>query len=505
MKRFFAKISRFFWSLGFLKFVLWTVTIVVLLYAEEDWRGARAWAAAKAKWEAKGETFDYAKFIPPPVPDSENLGAVPLFQYSHDELPVFDKATEIFTDTPPSVLPPTGDWMKGVLPDVAKMRDYVAVYYPKFIRGGAMPAYPLAQFDGLFPFEGQLKEESAKRPFCRFDGGYSYAPPDARPLRVLAAQITVSKIITLHALLCLDQHRPDLALVDLKLNQKLALGAARDPTLIGSLVCIGLNSISGTAIYYGLVQHEWSDAQLAEIEEMSDQMNFLAMYQFAFRGEAAGCVEDINFYRHLKQSELHGLFSGTGSYARIPEAAVWWMLPWPGGWWDQNKCLMADFYLAFPEVVDLKTRRIFPERAKAQQQDVDEIKTRWDSAAPWRIWFSVAAGPFTAPAIKFSFVQARTAVTQIACALERFRLAHGNYPNTLGELVPDCIHALPHDIMNGEAYHYRLNADGTFLLYSVGWNQTDDGGKVVFKKDAPTQVDYEQGDWVWPTPKAAGK
>jgi hypothetical protein len=40
------------------------------------------------------------------------------------------------------------------------------------------------------------------------------------------------------------------------------------------------------------------------------------------------------------------------------------------------------------------------------------------------------------------------------------------------------------------------------LLYSIGWNERDDGGEVVMSKDNPRVVDYTQGDWVWPTPEA---
>ena len=42
MKRFLTHIFRFFWSRGFLKFVLFAVILVILLYVEEDWRGARS-------------------------------------------------------------------------------------------------------------------------------------------------------------------------------------------------------------------------------------------------------------------------------------------------------------------------------------------------------------------------------------------------------------------------------------------------------------------------------
>ena len=93
---------------------------------------------------------------------------------------------------------------------------------------------------------------------------------------------------------------------------------------------------------------------------------------------------------------------------------------------------------------------------------------------------------------------------RIACALERHRLAHGGYPASLDALSPGCIEELPHDIMSGESYRYQLRSDGTYLLYSVGWNQGDDGGKVVYKNDASGQIDYSKGDWVWPMPERRG-
>src|SRR5947209_7036616 len=44
-------------------------TLVALFYAEEDWRGWHDWNKFKHEWEAKGEHFDFASIVPPPVPD----------------------------------------------------------------------------------------------------------------------------------------------------------------------------------------------------------------------------------------------------------------------------------------------------------------------------------------------------------------------------------------------------------------------------------------------------
>ena len=70
----------------------------------------------------------------------------------------------------------------------------------------------------------------------------------------------------------------------------------------------------------------------------------------------------------------------------------------------------------------------------------------------------------------------------MAIALERYRLAHGEYPESLDVLAPQFMAKLPHDIINGQPLHYRRTSDGQFVLYSVGWNETDDGGVVGFTK-----------------------
>jgi hypothetical protein len=77
----------------------------------------------------------------------------------------------------------------------------------------------------------------------------------------------------------------------------------------------------------------------------------------------------------------------------------------------------------------------------------------------------------------------------LACVLERYRLAHHEYPETLAALTPQLADVLPHDIIGGQSLKYRRTADGSFLLYSVGWNEKDDGGMAGKTR--------EEGDWVW--------
>ena len=83
----------------------------------------------------------------------------------------------------------------------------------------------------------------------------------------------------------------------------------------------------------------------------------------------------------------------------------------------------------------------------------------------------------------------------LACALERYRLANGQFPETLDALTPQFISRPPNDVITGQPYKYRRTEDGQFILYSVGWNEKDDGGVP-----GKTLFDKTQGDWVWDYP-----
>jgi len=81
----------------------------------------------------------------------------------------------------------------------------------------------------------------------------------------------------------------------------------------------------------------------------------------------------------------------------------------------------------------------------------------------------------------------------LACALERYRAVHGDYPATLEALIPDFTLKLPRDLFDRQPLHYQALAPDNFRLYSVGWNRKDEGGQVDPKN-------YLEGDWVWSIP-----
>jgi hypothetical protein len=64
----------------------------------------------------------------------------------------------------------------------------------------------------------------------------------------------------------------------------------------------------------------------------------------------------------------------------------------------------------------------------------------------------------------------------LAFALAAYRADRGTYPAKLAELVPKYVAEVPKDIFIAADLHYRLEGGG-YLLYSVGPNGKDDGGK----------------------------
>ena len=101
-------------------------------------------------------------------------------------------------------------------------------------------------------------------------------------------------------------------------------------------------------------------------------------------------------------------------------------------------------------------------------------------------------------ATKFAYAQASVDLARTAIALERYRLARGAFPESLDALAPQFMAKVLHDVIGGQRLNYRREAGGSFLLYSVGWNEKDDDGEAAFNQDG--SVDIQNGDWVWRYP-----
>jgi hypothetical protein len=475
----------------------------------DDVRGPRVWQATLERLRQHGEPTDFAQLIPPRIPDAVNLAAIPLFQVEREAgstvlEPLRLKAALKNINESTSEMPRNG-WTKGRSVDAAALDRFLSGRFHQVFPGRPLPPSPLDQFDALCPAIAELRQAAASRPTCRFDRDYTTMPPFFRSLGSTTEFIALAKVINLHAIAALQAQKPALALQDIELDLELDTGLRQEPQLVSGLVAAGVVSIQLDAIWEGIETHAWSDAQLAELQRSLEAIDFLADDQLCLRGEALGYFAPTIDYLKQHQATTSSLVIGLAKPASDTDnhalLALLWKLTPPGSF-DVTKAegVALDFEAA-REPIDLVTRRVYPDRLDA---NLATARHSGGHTMPGVLEHE-SAPPIVAALVNFSECQFRVDAARVACMIERYRLAHGALPSTLDQLAPEAgVGGMPHDVCNGQPLHYAARTDGTYLLYSVGWNQLDDGGRVDYKADEPKAVDPRSGDWVWPQPGRPG-
>ena len=117
----------------------------------------------------------------------------------------------------------------------------------------------------------------------------------------------------------------------------------------------------------------------------------------------------------------------------------------------------------------------------------------------WRLSPLIFGSAWRGAVRKAFQVQTQREMLGAAIALKRYELRHGELPPSLEALVPGFLPRLPRDYMNGKPLRYRLNPDGTFVLYSVGDDGVDDGGDPTPRTGKSFRMWFGR-DAVWPQP-----
>ena len=483
------------------------ILLITLFYAVEGLRGMRVWRQTKADLEAKGERFDWKSLAPPAVPDAENFAMTPLLAplldfvrdpqakpgmaQSKPRDPVaHERLTNLkFTgDNPPS----QGSWRLGQSVDLAAWQAHYRAatnFPPNPVAGppGADVLLALGKFD---PEMNELRT-AARRQHSQFH--VHYEDNFAALLPHLFVLRRFSQIAVLQANARLSLGQTDDALDNLRLAFRLADAISAEPVLISGLVQIAILELALQPVWEGLARRQWSDAQLVALEKQLAAVDVLAAYPRAIRGEQAFAVNALDFIRD--NPRLVGTLLGENGpppSALILFSPGGWLVP--SGWLEQNKAFIVKLHQEFSlPVIDLENRLFrfdVYQRARAYEP---KIKT----AHPYRILGGMLFPAVLNVAEKFAYSQSALDLARVACALERHRLKHGAFPETTTALIPEFLPKLPHDLMSGTALKYRRTADGKFILYSVGLNQTDDDGEVFLGPGTQPRADPKRGDWVW--------
>jgi hypothetical protein len=466
--------------------VLWCM-FVNRLYKHE-------WQRCKSELEAQGEHLDFEHFIPPPVDDAKNFAMTPLlkplFDYTRDpktKEPIFSnpdppvKNFRIEIKGSNAALPHLNAWQTGNARDLKAWQTYYRASLPSMAHLQS-PAEDVLAVLGKFDAPlNELREAMASRPQSRFPLKYEEGFWMSLPQLPVMQQL--EKILALRASAELNLHRSDDAFADVQLGFRLIQAIQDEPILIGGLVRLSMICVLIQPIWEGIASHQWTEQQLKKMQAQLQQMDFLSDFTKSIRMERANMIAMLTQF-----SERHDLME---LYLRSEIATGEKPSPKFGyflnGWFCQNMVIESRCFQEMILSVDEKNQRVDVKRAIRNKDYVESLRP-----SPLTLLAKLALPVFSQVVPKYFHTQTYLNEAVVACAIERHRLAHGTLPATLDDLH---MTGLPHDIINGEPLHYRVTGEDSYLLYSVGWNEKDDGGKIVPKKNGTP--DSEQGDWVW--------
>jgi hypothetical protein len=549
------------------------LTLVATFYTEENWRGKRAWENCRRALEAQGIKMDWAEHIPPPVPDDQNVFAVPEMQQwfvgrgntelsrkigdimnsnqSSARMVVAEVAIGLPGTTAPSgftvlsygdaqartelskaikdevglcfvdpigdahttrragdIQPakiflrcqsaPTARELEQILPrplisalrwstgnEDAQVESAGSGSYRVTMLASSPAADYLASNASLEP-EFALIRQALQRPYTRINGDYQV--PYEIPIPNFVVIRTVVQRLAALAQCHLLLGQPEEALRELTLLHDLcrileSRPSGKPMTLVAAMIHVAVTGLYTSAIADGLAWHAWQEPQLIELQNQLKEINLLPDVTRSFEEEPVALCHTLETTTLAQLEKLLVLGPPSGS----PKATIWQNLHaamfntfFPRGWIYQNMVQVANGHQAIKGCFDPAHQIVFPKKVDAVTQKAISHHSPYTFIADM-------ANPNMSRAIRTT-AQNQTLVHEalIACALERYRVAHNAYPEKLDALVPQYLDKIPTDIIGGRPLHYRRADGGKFLLYSVGWNETDDGGKSG-----------SDDDWVW--------
>ena len=460
-----------------------------------------------AKLKAQGEPMELAQVLPPPVPAEQN--AVPLIINSLTNL---ENKYESITQTNP---PPV---MREVLPGKAMVgwQQRQIVGFDNNDLGSLSANARLwtntwedlgkelaAEKDDLDSFQSLTNH-----PILDFnlDYGKDYSIQFRHLVRLKHATqwLSADVVYDLHerrtAKACVDAH-VILAIVKGQTEERLESSQqARD----------AIASVGVQTTWDILQDPDVSESDLALLQQDWESVEFVGAAKRAFLAER---VFNLRSMEHFLQNPSDLWRGVNGNDEQIIRRLCKLEWQWFGAYSDEKR-MMQSYQVLADAMRMAETNHSFQSAQSFVRTNFDRLG--FENAFPQEGTFMMNIDSFGVRTLLSdgafdSFTLLRRAMvfetaknmTIVAIALKRYELQHQQLPPTLDSLTPAILKTIPLDYMNGQVLHYQKNSDGTFLLYSVGENGVDDGGKPSSHKWWEFYWFAHNLDLVWPQPASA--
>jgi len=516
------------WIRGFAWTLLSLAALMALLWAWVDWSGARRWREAQAMLAREGQTLDLRAMASDPIPDAGNFCAIPLLKdlsvviddNEQGGLPGENRTQlramfEHFFPTYAAVGPPPqmphmalcrradleqwAAWFrKGHAPNTVREAALLREKHSPVSTGNAARDV-LLEFSTDDPVFRDLAL-GLNRPEAQWTPALKTRslPPEPDSTRI-PHLITAQLLNFSLPLRCAAAARTgDVAQAheSAQIIARLTL-ACLDESILG-----GLNEAESGAT--DLVNATWvlCDTQTGDVEDFRRLESALSGMDFrraAWRAMSGNLICAVDDLQVIKESPSQRFASF--SSRRIRNAFAYTL---PSGFFDAAAAVVADREFEY---------FIKPLRDRGWQA---ALVSGWRfeatfpmaelSILPHPSLFLIECFTCEGAYLIESALYTQTLVNQaaIGCALERYRIENGSYPDSLDVVKLANGKPLPANILTGTPMGYRKTANGKYALWSTSLNSKDHGGRRAPDMAKPHSLSFHkrayQGDWVWDFP-----
>ncbi|HWD20589.1 MAG TPA: hypothetical protein VHB20_15080 [Verrucomicrobiae bacterium] len=466
----------------------WAVTmallIIALFFGTMRWGAKARLTHYRQQLGATGQTLEVEQ-LAPVWPDNDAIAAARMVREAST------LARSIYGEV--SSMKPLGPGRARVAWRQRELREQIIYGQPPTNIWPLVQGALAGEQDQIARFRGAL----ARGIHLQVDYRWLNANIDSlEALKLATVMMQAAALATLH-----DGNASE-ALLDLRAEMRLARIGGEIPVIVYQLVGYACAAIAFNDDWEALQFPDWSEEQLAELQEDWETMDWLPGARKSLEMTRARSPIIFHNYRNANGPEwmrndldqIPGLSNiwqktvqdpGAGAGTFLDRYPRFWLWKWAWSYDDERH---------YDEMLG--------QSIVALQSEGKILPTPPDPDVPVRnrAFGTAASAPTITRFVQKAFrAQTMSEMMTAGIALERFRRQTGKYPKSLAELVPRYLKRVPKDYMDGGELRYRLRTDGTLLLYSVGSDGKDDGGNPLPPKWQGTNF-FLGRDLVWPSP-----
>lgn len=467
--------------------------VVAAFYCFENWQGTHAWREYAAQSAAQGEILD-ALPSPSVLPPERNFMKTPVLDrwaFGPGDDPEFREYLEAIHAPQKSMnylgREKSGGWVGEAWVDCAKTAEtWFGVLAEEQARAEVPKEPParrlLALMAEMEPVLDELRHAALDRPDSEL--ARAAAIPRNGPLQAPIVRFQLARGLSYglaaHGCATLSEGTIEAAFADTLAGVKLTRGflAMPDPTIIEPMIGVVLTRIALQPLWEGNQQHAWTDQQLGQLQAELSAMHPLEAFERGMRTDRAELVLTLD--------------QASGKVSELPRLG--WLC-WPTGWTQRSR---VAYCTCMQLVLDIRKAAGTADFLKFMESELTKLDAFVSAATFWGSP-RIILGVFAVPAVRKPLAQAVraeafVALARTACALERYRIAHGRYPDALAVLAPAFLDAMPRDVIDGQPLRYHRLENGTFKLYSIALDGNDDAGTPADSNGSDTASGV---DWCW--------